>query len=600
MDKPFTKNNLIKVLSFSLGFSSISAQIIYLREFITVFYGNEVTYSFIIAAWLFWVGAGSFAAGFVTKRIENPHKTINCLFISLGIILPFTLFLIRNFKNLLGVYPGQVLDIITAVLSVSIIITPVTILFGALFTLLCLLTERKKDDSASFFSANQVYLIESIGSAIGGMFFSLFLIRFVSPSNMILILAHLSFLTAWVFPKTKTIKAIAGVLMVTAIIGFLSNQKGGIEKWLREKQWKGFNLIEVAESIYGNIALTESEGKYSLFENGHLSFTAADELTSEENVHYALLQNPKQERVLLIGNGFGGNINEALKYKSAKIDYVELDDKIVDVLKRNMPVDKTAFLTDSRLTVIHEDARFLIKQKKKKYDSLIVSLGDPRTALINRYFTLEFFKEAKDVLSSSGVFSVSVSSSENYLGEEAKRFLRSINTTLSEVFCDVKSVPGDTNIFIASPKCGNIGLNPEVLIERLKENNINNKFVNEYYLPFKLSKGRIDYINTVLEENGEINTDNRPVAYLYNIVLWSTHFNDSFKNIISRVSRINLLYYFLFPVFLFIIGIYFVKSKKLGRETLVNYSVATTGFCEIIIQVIVILAFQSFYGYAYY
>ena len=92
-----------------------------------------------------------------------------------------------------------------------------------------------------------------------------------------------------------------------------------------------------------------------------------------------------------------------------------------------------------------------------KYDVIILAIGDPFTALINRYYTVEFFKELKQIFNPDGIFSFSVSSSENYLNEANRKFLRTINSTLKEVFVDVKSIPGDQHLFLASSGNRNIG-----------------------------------------------------------------------------------------------------------------------------------------------
>jgi len=46
-----------------IGFSSMVGQIVLMRELLVVFYGNELALGLMLASWLFWVAAGSWAFG---------------------------------------------------------------------------------------------------------------------------------------------------------------------------------------------------------------------------------------------------------------------------------------------------------------------------------------------------------------------------------------------------------------------------------------------------------------------------------------------------------------------------------------------------------
>jgi len=89
----------------------------------------------------------------------------------------------------------------------------------------------------------------------------------------------------------------------------------------------------------------------------------------------------------------------------------------------------------------------------------------------------------------------------------------------------------------------------------------------------------------------------RPIAYLYDIILWSTQFNTTFKNFVSKIQNIRFQHLLIVPFFILFIGWIWAKRSYSFPFSL---SIMTTGFSEIIYQIIVILAFQSLYGYVYY
>lgn len=593
-DKQLNKS---KYLAFTLGFMSMVGQVLLLRELITVFYGNEIAYAVILSCWLFWIAVGSFAVSCFINRIRNVESTIGFFLFLNFFILPSLIIFTRSVKQIMDIPIGQIIGVVPMIIASFLLLAPLTLLLGGLFTLICRFSEGKGQEKVLVEDISYVYQWEAIGSAIGGCLFSFVFVHIFSAMTLALLTGAMNLIVIILFCGVKFLRKLA-IGMICLVAGlFLSGAVKRIDDLSRSFQWKGHEIVTVTDSIYGNVTLTKRGGEYSLFENGLHSFTTHDILSSEENIHYALLAHPAPKRVLLIGGGVGGGLMETLKYREVNIDYVELDPKVVAVSKQYLPEDVTAPLRNSRVKVHYMDARFFVKRSLKEYDVVIVGLSDPYTALLNRYFSLEFFEEVNKILSPGGIISFGVSSSENYLNKEARAFLRSINTTLKMVFVDVKSIPGDTNIFLASNKSGVISLDPGVFTQRLQSRGIATTFVREYYLPFKLSADRISYINDVLKEQGKVNTDIHPIAYLYDVILWSTHFNTSFKNLFEKMQGLKFWHLMIVPLLIFAGGWF---SKRFSSSSPVTLSIMVTGFSEIIFQIIVIIAFQTLYGYAYY
>ncbi len=600
MIDPVKKNRdtRIAVSAFVLGVTSITGQVLLLRELITVFYGNEMAYAVILASWLFWVAIGSYAASSLSPYIKNPAHAVGILQGAIYFILPATVMAARHIKQFMHIQTGEIIGIIPMCVSSFLVVAPLTLFFGGLFAMICLFLDRDEKEEKKTYGIGTVYFWESAGAAIGGVAFSFLLVHVLPAMHIAFLMGAANLAVGTVLHKRKSFLYISKVaLILVTVIMLFSGLIDGIDRWTRARQWEGLEVVAVTDSIYGNITMTRTGEEYSLYQNGLFSYATRDELSSEESVHFPLLEHPDPQQVLLIGNGMGGGLQEILKHPGVEIDYVELDPKVIDVSKKHLPARYTRPLSDKRVDIIHTDARWLVKQTSKKYDVVIVNLSDPYTALINRYYTLEFFREVHKVLKSKGILALSVSSSENYLNEETRTFLRSINTTLKEVFTDVKSIPGDTNIFLACVKSGVLTYDHQVLVDRLRARGVETKHIREYYLPFKLSPDRISYIEDVLSEEGALNTDTHPITYLYDIVLWSMHFNTTFKNIVAKVQHLKFHYLLLLPVLIFLGGWGFRKVSPTAPVTL---SIVTTGFSEIIFQLIVILAFQTLYGYAYY
>ncbi|MBI5023518.1 MAG: fused MFS/spermidine synthase [Candidatus Omnitrophica bacterium] len=594
------------ILSFILGVTSIISQTLLLREFVVVFYGNETTYAFVLGAWLFWIAFGSFAASLLIPparavvrllpEARTVRKIVSLCFSLVFIILPLSLVAVRVIKNFTGLKIGEMASIIHIFGGSFIVVMPLAVVIGMLFTFLCRLPDEDKTSSCE--GIGNIYLWESAGAAFGGLIFGLILLHVFTSLQISWLVGLMNGAAAALTLKKRPAilgRWILGVVLILFLLSF-----GGInrlDQLSRRQQWQGLRVIASVDSMYGNLTLTRTENEYSLFENGLISYSTKDELTSEENVHYALLEHPEPRRALLIGNALGGSLREILKHPVRSVDYVELDPMVIQLSQRFLPSGYLSVLKDKRVNVTYTDGRLFVKTTPKRFDVIIINLPEPHSALLNRYYSLEFFKEASRILNPDGVLSLTVSSSENYLSPEAADFLRSINTTLKNIFPDVKSIPGDTNIFLACKKGGVLTYESQKLMERLRERKISAKFVREYYLPYKLSADRVDYIEKSLKGQGRLNTDLNPVGYYYNLVLWATHFTEISREILKKTEWVQLKYLLWAPLLLFIISFPFCRR---GLSCAVTTSIITTGFSEIVFQLIIILSFQVLYGYVYY
>ncbi|MDP2768009.1 MAG: hypothetical protein Q8O41_11295, partial [Candidatus Methanoperedens sp.] len=363
-------------------------------------------------------------------------------------------------------------------------------------------------------------------------------------------------------------------------------------------------LLASENSIYGNIAVTKSQSQHSFFYNGTHLYTVPDQLAAEEAVHFALLEQPKPEGVLLVGGGVGGLLEEVLKHPVKKVDYVELDPMIIRMAQSYLSKKEYSFLRDRRVKVENLDGRLFIKSTNNKYDCVIVHLGDPHTVQMNRYYTVEFFREVKRALNEGGILSFALTASESYISRPLKDFLNSIYSSLKEVFLDVKVIPGDTAYFLACDKPGVLTYDYKTLEERAKARSLDIKYVREYYLFSKLSPQKINSIESALqaEKGVKLNYDFRPVSIHYNMVFWTTHFKDSFLRKILQAATETKIWIIVFSLcsFILLLGLIKASKKMQWRRQTILLSIMTTGFTQMVMQIVILLTFQSIYGYVYY
>ena len=563
---------------FFLGFLSLSFQIFLLREFSVHFYGNEITYGLLLATWLLWGGLGSI--------ISSKFKFNVSVFPRIYYLVIFLFFLsllgLRFSRFLLGILPGEITGFVSMLAFSLILSFFISFPFGLLFVF-----------NVNFRKGNltQVYLLESLGASLGGLTVYFILIPFLSNwQGPALVGAISAILIFFSFGRRKDIFYLAVILVLLLFFSLFDLPSQKI-------YWKPFHLFQSKDSPYGKLQGIKTEEQISLYNNSMLVYSHPDLATSEESIHFALLQNPQAKDILLIGGGAGGSLRQVLKYPQAEVDYVELDPEIINFSLQSLPEEEKKFLESVRVHTFFKDGKAFLTTVPKKYDIIILNLPEPSTAQINRFYTREFFLLAKEKLTDNGIFSFRVPSAENYISPELQNFLSSLYFTLKETFSEVKIVPGDTNIFLASELP--LTLDFEALSHKIERLNLENTYVSPHLLFSRLNPLRVEMlIEKILEGKQIINQDLIPISYFFNSVLWSTQFKGIEKNVLSFFSELPFFWLLDFPLLLFVFLLLFLwlRGKKSSFFLL---PLAVMGFTTIVVEIIVIIFFQTLYGYLY-
>jgi spermidine synthase len=572
----------------AIGFASVTTQVMLTREFLVVFYGNELSLGIILANWLFLVAIGSLAFGRFADRIERKMEALAVSQILLSVLILLSVFFVRSVRALLGTAVVEVVDIPQMLYSSFIILTPVCIVIGFQFALACRISLSGNKTARKI---GWVYVYESLGSAAGGFAFSFFLVH-LSSVDAAIFAGMLVLFSAFLISINKKMRS-AVILLLFLLFFVAISFSGTLDGISVRSRWGWFDLVESRDSVYGNVAVTRIGEQYNFYENGLFIFATDSLEFNEELVHFTMLEHPSPRNILLIGGGLSGALKEIHKHHPGNITYIELDPLAIETAEKYVSNDTKKSLDD--VEVKNVDGRLFLKQTVQKYDVILVSLAGPSNAQLNRFYTIEFFGEAKKALSEGGLLSVSLSSSESYVGKEMRELNGGIYKTLGEIFKNVIAISGDyTLVLIASD--ANLTYDSKTLTERLKDRKIENSHADVHYISQRLSE---DKINTTLAslEGGVVNTDFRPVAYYHGMLLWSARVSPTLENIFIGISS---MWWEFFIAILFAVTAILVALRGKTGGAYVPIAIATTGFAGIFFEIVLLLAFQVLYGYVYY
>jgi spermidine synthase len=597
----------VRAVLVLIGFSAVIGQIVLMREFIVAFNGNEISLGIMLATWLFWTAAGSSLSSGLALERDNSRRVVAALECMLGASLLPTIWALRASRTFFQTVPGELVGPVPMLLAALACLSLFCVLSGALFVVAIRMYEQECAVSARV-AASSAYLLEAAGSGCGGILASMVLLRFVESFQIAAIVGLLNLCMAAVLLRPMSRRKLGAMIAVGAFIAILLVLwiAPSLDTRAQARLWRGFRLMGSRDSIYGRLDVIATGNLRSIYDNGVIVASAPDDNSAEEQVHYALLEHPAPRRILLIGGGVNGSIAQALKHPAVeRIDYVELDPALIDMARQFFPAQYAPVVSDPRVHMHYADGRFYLKTAGDLFDVIILAVPDPQTAQLNRFYTAEFFRTARDHLAVGGLLALQLRSSEDYISPDLAEFLRCIHHTLGNVFPYVVAIPGETIHFFAASRPGVLTDNPETLIARLHERNLQTRYVQEYFIPFRMMPDRMLQLHEQLRPlaSTPVNRDFEPIAYYFDIVLWSAQFRSGYSAWFrsgAHVAFAVVLRAVLIVLLFVSVPLACVRAPERRARYATACCMAATGFTVMALQIFLLLAFQSVYGYVYH
>ena len=540
------------------GISSVTTQLLTIREFLSQFHGNEITISLVIFCWLLLTGIGSLTAKIV-KRSSLRTFTLLTLIIAVWPLLQ--IIGIRVFRETVFIH-GMSPGFYPIFFYIMITVAPYCLLTGFILPY----AQKVLNDRNYPFRSGDLYLTDSVGDITGGVLFSFVLVYWLKPFPIIAVTSALLICVALLllFSSRMYVLFVSG-LVLSSVFWFYSTNTF-FEKRTLASQYG--DILQYFESPYGRIVISREGDQHTFWESGAPLYSHSNVIRSEEKVHYPLSQLDRVEDILLVSGGFGETLDEVSKYGPAHVDYVELDPFLTDAGLKEGAIKKVPFLA-----IMNTDGRRYIKTTQKKYDAIIIDLPEPDTFQINRFFTSEFFSLAKKIMKKEGILSMSVEYAPNYISDIRKKKLSTLYNTARLHFQNVIVLPGEEAYFL----CRDGELWKDIP-SRLRLKSIKTSYVEGFYYG-NVTDERIRQLEKSIDRDEYINTDLRP--RLMNIV-----FHEWFMKHGTSPS------YFLLVLFVFT-AIYLIFMKK------EEYILFSTGLATMGVEMLIVFAFQVIYGYIY-
>lgn len=445
------------------GLAAAAAQVIFLREYLSIFSGSELVIGIIFALWLLAAAGGSYAG---SRSAFGSWRILSLLYIFsvvLGVLL------LRASRLLF--LPGEVIPPWAVTLIVMLTQSDAAFFGGYVFGRL----SRQG-------SGERIYRAENAGAAAG-----LFLVSvciFLYCPNAAALAGALAIFAAMAFlpgtdcrtngspVKTSLLYFAAAALLLA---GFLALDTVSV-------RWKYAQQIDkVLNGRGGEIA----RGGGNVFLNSTLYRAAMPLPAVEQAVHLpAAMHAGPLRRALVAGNA--GQVRELEKYAGLQVECLETE-----------PALAAGGCDCGAVEGLRPEP-----ERSLPFDLILLGSGMPSSGAAGRFYTLSFFRKMRTLTDSSGILSFTLPLGGNYLSKEERRLKEILQATLSAAFRHVLVVPGEGHTFIASDKPLSLPAAPLVKTDYLQA-----------YILASLTPERLREANTVTAP-APINTIDRPFCLL--------------------------------------------------------------------------------------
>lgn len=214
-------------------------------------------------------------------------------------------------------------------------------------------------------------------------------------------------------------------------------------------------ILHYEESEYQKILFFKSTNFGTVMAlNGVIQCTEKDEFAYQELItHLPVMLHVAPKKILVIGGGDGGVVRELIKHVQegvvSSITIVEIDSKVVSLLKRYLKSMSSCYDHPSVKLIIQDGVDFLASNSEK-FDIIITDCSDPEGPASSFYDTLFFFS-LKNSLADKNSLIIMQSSENIWLNIS---YLSMLLASVKKVFPNVRY----SQCYLPSYTSGQLGL----------------------------------------------------------------------------------------------------------------------------------------------
>ncbi|MHC4202137.1 MAG: spermidine synthase family protein [Planctomycetota bacterium] len=415
-----------------LGGSALILQTVFIREFLALFHSSELFAGAVLGVWLVFVGAGSALGEYASRRIA-PARALAALYAALGVLSVGSAPLVRWLPGAMGVPPGTLPPITSAVgIAATAMLLP-CLFVGASFSL----TAAVRGDGA------RVYMWDAVGGLGGGLGATALIVLFAPGAMLVCSILAIAFgFLAWRWGRACTgrLWQAPGIAVGTLAVSLLVSwpARATFEKGTLRRVFEPETICAWAETSEGRWVITlVGEGTRNLYVGGALAWSEVDQSAVEEFAALAALAHPDPRRVLVLASPAdplpftlgtacpGAEVRAVISHTGGLADRLrpERRDNVVFVER-----DARAYLASAA-------------GRGERADIIACQPGLPQSFASSRLVSREAFADMAAALEPGGVLALRLPFATSYQNEGVRKVLASVVRSLGARFAHVRMEP---------------------------------------------------------------------------------------------------------------------------------------------------------------
>ena len=402
-------------LSFSVGFLSLSQEILWVRT--VSFFLRGMTYSFSIVLFFFLLGIAAGAA--VGKRLCLKSwnlYSVSALVLGLASCVDFAAIAILPSVTASGSGLIVVCAFIFLTASIKSVMFPIAHHLGS-----------SRLDGFLGKSISKVYFGNILGSALGPILTGYWLLDVLRLEHCMAFVGIGSFVLAIVSSSRSSVDirsklAGAAVVLVMGLLGtfFGSEMLPKMIEVNLSNGFEGFKLGQVIQNRHGIIHTLYKDGQPEVVfgggeYDGKLSVDLAKNVNGLDRAAVMFAVHPNPKRVLVIGMSAGAwTMLAASSPKVEEIVVIEINRGYVELIKTHENV--RPILSDPRVRIVFDDGRrWLRRNPNEKFDIIIQNTTFHWRTYATNLLSLEYMQLIKEHLSQDGIVGINSTGSGDVL-----------------------------------------------------------------------------------------------------------------------------------------------------------------------------------------
>ncbi len=563
-----------RVTVLLLGFATVIAQALLVREAMAAMGGSEISWGVVMALWLAGMATGArCGARFGSHDLAASLPMVVLLLAGMGVIA------LRIAPAAIGAAPGEAIATGSALWLWALAIVPAALAGGIAFPVLA--------GELGSTGGGRAYGFEALGALTGGALLSFGLVHLGAATAACCGLGIVAAGAAW---QRRSVAAAA--LAVAAFT--LAVPAGGA---LARAEWSSSGrpgtLRSWLETRYQQITISDGPPT-SVYGDGRLLASYPDPWAVLPRAHLVMLLHPAPRNVFALGCVVDGSVEAMVVHPVDRLTVVEEDPELLRALPGIYGPGMEAALHDPPVQAVAADPLRALAARDD-WDLVVLLDGDPLTLRHNRTRTLEFLRSCSAHMRPDGVLVMRVGVSDTYLGGVGGRLLSVLASTVHEVFEQLSVIAGEDTLLVAGGPQAEVTLEPEDLVRRLAATATDPAEFPPEMIPLLVDRDRSKDLLSRLLLDSEVNTIRHPRAVL---LAGGLHETRALPGLLPSVATLEGMDARPLAAALGVVIAILFAAAAAGRRA-AGVTAAVVGFCSMGWWLLLIAAWQSTRGSVY-